>query len=276
MIKVKQKLEEIGLDWGSARTVVIRTLFMLIAICISVMAYQWADEFKGTTALILACSMIAYDIVLVPRFPMFVHYVNSIVATVLSVMFMVLIGYLTIGAEVADKNDTEYSALQERIDTRKERIERLEAGKAACIMNDSVECIENWTDNYSDELRDLNDGLDGLLIDKQSLGSYSDPTVAPLKWLASAVGKSTEELNAYILPAIWIAILSIQTTLSAAAHGIRIYRPSLLRGILVLLTMIFGYDNRYVENIRNGISEIDTDDEDNQPGKSTTRPKRAA
>lgn len=260
--------------WENARAIIVKCLFITIALFMSYMSYQWADQFKGGVSVVVFCAFIAFDIVLVPRFPMIVHYVNSIFATISSIVFMLLIGFMTIGSTIASKEDPTYNALLERIRSVDTRIQQIEAKKVPCIMMEDMQCMQDFEADNGPTLNKLQDKKDALLLEKQKYtkkkgGSFSDASVAPIVWLADIFDTTPERLNAYMLPALWLAILSIQSTLSAEAHNIKIHRPSLMRGVHVLLTMIFGVKHRYVENWRDGIDEMEN-------GRKKVHDRRAA
>jgi len=251
-------------NWAFARICLIRALFIIIAASMSLMAYSWAEEFAGSIAIVVFCAFIAYDIILVPRFPNFVHYVNTVFATVASIAFMAIIGYATMGSTIASKEDSTYATLEERLETKRQRIERLDSNRAGYILSGDSEGLQEWIRDNQGRLDKLQDEYEGMLLQKQEYnedkgGSYQDASIAPIKWMADAIGETPEVVNAYILPALWLTLLSIQSVLSAAAHSIAVHRPSIMRGVLVVMTMIFGIKHRYVENMESAIGQMEND-----------------
>ncbi len=194
---------------------------------------------------------------------------------------MAYIGYLTMGSVIADKDDAAYATLLEKIERKERRISELESNRAGYIMGDDTEGLTTWQDKNSRLLNKLNDEAEKLLDQKQKYnekngGKYSDSSVAPIAWLAGLLKVDPDKLNALVLPALWLAILSIQSALSAESHSIRIYRPSLMRGIATLLTMIFGINHHYVQDFKHnrGLNESEKEEPKSEK-KSKASPQAA-
>jgi len=241
------------LNWHNSRRFTIKCLFITIALSMSVMAYKWADQFDGVSGLVVFCAFIAFDIVLVPRFPNWVHFTNSVLATFLSVAFMILIGYQAIGSSIAKKDDPTYATLLEKLEFKQERIAKLESDRAAFILSADSEGLNEWRKDNGPTLDALSDEYELLLDEKQqynadSGGSFQDSSVAPIKWAADELGKTPEQVTLYVMIWLWVSVLSIQIVLSAASHDIRIHRPTLMRGLGMTIAYILDWRKKYIED----------------------------
>jgi hypothetical protein len=242
--------------WGDLRLFVLRVIFICIAGCASVLGFQTFSQFKLLIGTIIFCCMIIFDLVLAPHLPNWVHYTNRLLAIAFSISLMVFVGLTGSMQLVADKEDSTYSTLLERIESKEKQIAAAETKTKdpAFIMNSDKEMVR---DNES-LLETLNFEKDELLKEKQqynedSGGKYQDGTVRIYKVIADYLStKADEDITPdtaalIVLLIAWVSITSIQTVLSAEVHGIKVYRPSLMRALGIILLYIFDIKARYID-----------------------------
>lgn len=274
--KVKEAVKKY-MRWGNTRLFIIRCSFLLITICASILGYITFGEFGYLFGLIIFAALITYDLVIAPGFPNVVHYMNRIASTGFSIALMIFVGISGGMFMVMNKADPTLAVIDQKIAfeqsiNKNETESTSGVGFAMTGDNSTLKASKGEAKKARENARDLlNQKQD--YIENQG-GKYMDPTIVIYKVIADWYNKIAEpkdeitpdQVTTIVMIITWIAIISIQTVLSAEVHGIRVYRPSILGGIKLLLLYFIDIRKTYIDGWKGGTIDY------TKP--STTEPKK--
>ena len=259
-------------NWELLRKWACSFIFIVIAICCSILGFLQASKWSLTIGVITFCAMAAYDIFLAHRFPNPVLYVVQLLSIFFSIALLLYMGIAS-SASIVSKDKDPYQATLERHQKELSGFSDILNGLiGGAAINANNDVLNNASESASQVIKRTKELQDKELDHAKEMGEYSTGYLLAHKWLANFLEIKPDEVTSYILVIFWVAILSIQTVCSAYVHGREIHRPSFLGGIRWALDSFFDLRGYYEDKKTQAKTNNSIKKEDNK-GKDLPRLK---